>query len=215
MATSKNAIFGYNQTIIVNGIAMTQKEYKAWKDKKLADMGKKPTKRHKKETEITLLPSEIKEMMKAIKVLKSINAYYDNGYKQWGTIFNLLIGLKEIKPYFPKYRSKTREIEQTISKVNDIAEKNETDVFQYVQKLSWQIEDLTTILNDLMTGVSSSGVISAFGKHECINGEGRRLGLQTLMIRAYHATNDLYKITNRLNEVVNKGKDPMSYDPMH
>ena len=70
--------------IIVNGVRMSMDDYKkVIKEKKSKLKIKKPK---KVLTEINLLPSDIKEMMKKVKLIKSLSAYYDNGYKQWGNV---------------------------------------------------------------------------------------------------------------------------------
>ena len=40
--------------------------------------------------------------------LKSLSAYYDHAYKQWGTIGQTILNLKEIRPTFVSYRVKVR-----------------------------------------------------------------------------------------------------------
>lgn len=71
---------GYqSQYIIVNGVRMTMTEYNKMK------RAKNKAKRKKKElSEIQLLPSDIKTLMRNVKVFKSLVAFYNNGYKQWG-----------------------------------------------------------------------------------------------------------------------------------
>lgn len=185
---------------------ITVREYKALKNKAL-----KKKKAKKTYTSITILPSEIKAMMRNVRVLKSLVAYHEHGYRQWGRIANLLMGLSEIKSPFNKVVIGTKQAIRIIEKINAIAKENDKDVFQYVKKLSWKLEDVNSELELLVKGVRSSGVISQFGDHECINGTGRRLGLQTLTQRSIKAIDELYGICNRLDDIEKKGVDVFEY----
>ena len=82
---SYNNFYSYtNNTIIVNGVKMTMKEYNALRREKAKNKNKRKAK--KQLNEIQLLPDDIKTLMKSTKVFKSLVAYYKNGYKQWGNI---------------------------------------------------------------------------------------------------------------------------------
>lgn len=203
-----------NETIIVNGVKMTMAEYKKKiKDAKKAkeSASKKSTRKPKKrETEITILPSEIKVMMRGLRLMKSLSAYYDHGYRQWGTIARDIINLKEIRTPFVSYRQKAREIESLISEIGDISKRNRKEVFAYVQKLAWQLDDAKTYIDRIGKGVSSSNVMQQFADHECINGEGRRLGLRTLVSRTYSTIKEMEKVIQRLQTIADNGVDIMN-----
>ena len=79
---SYNDFYGDN-TIIVNGVKMTIKEYNLLRKKKATNKSKRKPK--KQLNEIQLLPDDIKTLMKSTKVFKSLVAYYKNRYKN-GTI---------------------------------------------------------------------------------------------------------------------------------
>ena len=194
-----------SQTIIVNGKKMDLKEYK----KSLKKVNKK--RKSKKYTSVTILPSEIKVMMRNVRVLKSLVAYHEHGYRQWGTIANLLMGLREIKTPFNNVVINTKRAIRLIEKINKIAKENDKDVFQYVKKLSWKLDDVKNELDTLINGISSSGVISQFGNHECINGVGKRLGLRILTQRGYKAINELSVICNKLDDIEENGLDVFEY----
>ena len=98
-------------------------------------------------------------------------------------------------------------MEQTINEITDIAKRNQKAVFAFVRKLSWQLEDTKEHMQKLYNGVTSSGVIEAFGNHEAINGEGRRLGLRILMIRTFKAVQDLENVIKRLQTIADTGVD--------
>lgn len=195
--------------IIVNGVKMSMADYKkVIKEKKSKLNIKKPK---KVLTEINLLPSDIKEMMKKVKLIKSLSAYYDNGYKQWGTIAKRIINLDEIRKPFVCYRIKAREIQKTMEEISAISKKNDKSVYQYIRKLSYQLDDICTQMDLLFKGVSRSGIAYRYKDHECINGSGRRLGLQTLMSRSWSATKELNNIIKRCQAISDKGTDEFDY----
>ena len=194
------------KTINVNGVDIPMSEYK----KKQKALTKK--KRTKTCTSITILPTEIKRMMRNVRVLKSLVAYHEHGYRQWGTIATMLMNLKEIKSPFNKVVINTKQAIRLVDKINGIAKKNDRDVYQYTKKLSWKLEDVRTELDNLVGGVSSSGVTTRFGNHECINGCGKRLGLGVLTSRSRKAIDELYVICNKLNDIEEKGMDVFEYN---
>ena len=205
-----NSSLYQSQTIIVNGVSMSIKDYKAMKKAKSAVKAKK---RNKQETRtIKLLPNEIKDMMRSAKVLKSLVAYHEWGYKQWGNIAKLLMGMKEIKEPFNNVVVNTKQAVRLVDKINEIAKKNDKDVFQYVKKLSWKLEDVQTQLDELVNGISSSGIMSRFGQHECINGEGKRLGLRILTQRSKKTIGELGYICHKLDTIEKNGLDTFEYD---
>lgn len=195
-----------SQFIIVNGVKMSVKEFKT-----MQKANAKKKKASKKVTSITILPSEIKEMMRNVKVLKSLVAYHTHGYRQWGTIANLLMGLKEIKSPFTNVVINTKQAIRLVEKINKIAKGNDKDVFQYVKKLSWKLEDVKNELDELVKGINSSGVCHQFRTHECVNGTGRRLGLRILTERSYKAIGDLGYICAKLDGIEQQGMDVFEY----
>lgn len=196
-----------NSYIIVNGVKMTTAEFKAMQKAKKA----KKARAKKAQTSITILPSEIKAMMMSVKVLKSIIAYREHSYKQWGTIARQLMALKQINLPLHNVVMGGREAIELVSDIETIAKKNDKNVFQYVKKLEWKLGEVKVDLNELVDGISSSGVISQFKNHECINGRGKRLGLKVLTERSYKAVNELGIICARLNTIEKDGMDIAEY----
>ena len=195
--------------IIVNGVRMSKNDYKKVIKEKRSKLNIKKPK--KVLTEINLLPSDIKEMMKKVKLIKSLSAYYDYGYKQWGTIAKRIINLDEIRKPFVLYRIKAREIQKTMEEISAISKKNDKSVYQYIRKLSYQLDDIRTQKDLMVKGVSESGIAYRYKDHECINGSGRRLGLQTLMSRSWSATKELNNIIKRCQAISDKGTDEFDY----
>ena len=190
--------------IVVNGVKMSEKEYKA--------MHSKPRKKaEKKFTSITILPIQMTDMMKSVRVLKSLVAYHRNGYRQWGKIATTIMGLREIKKPFDDVVIYTKQSIRLVEKIKKIAKSNDKDVFQYIKKLQWKLEDLQKELDQLVQGITTSQVMRQFKDHECINGEGRRLGLRILCQRSRKAVSDLDDICNKLNEIEQNGIDVFEY----
>lgn len=193
------------KTIKVGDKVVDIKEYK--KQQRIATK-----KKHKKTfTSITILPSEIRMMMRNVRVLKSLVAYYEHGYRQWGTIAKMIMGLYEIKQPFNNVVINTKQAIHLINQINDIAKDNSKDVFQFVKKLSWKLEDVKNQLDILVKGINSSGVIHQFRDHECINGNGKRLGLQILVCRGYKAIDELSVISAKLDNIEKNGMDIFEY----
>lgn len=185
-------------------------DVKEYKKQQRAAM-KKKRKGDKAMTSITILPSEIKVMMRNVRVLKSLIAYHEHGYRQWGTIATMLMGLREIKSPFNNVVINTKQAIRLVDKINKIAKSNDKDVFQYVKKLSWKLDDVKNELDMLVKGIGSSGVITQFGNHECINGTGKRLGLKILTQRSYNAIDELSSICAKLDNIEEKGVDIFEY----
>lgn len=206
MATKYATIssFEKTQTITVNGQVMTIAEYKKMlAEKKKANGKKKATRRNKKNpTEITILPKDIKIMLRGAKVMTSLSAYYKHGYRQWGNICKTILNLKEIQSPFVRYTMSAKAVNEVINEINDIAKHNSKSVFAYVRKLSWKLEDVAKDMKALQDGVNKSGVLySPMQTHECINGTGRRLGLNILMQRTNDAIKELEVIVNNLQYI--------------
>ena len=199
MATMTNN-FEQTNIIVVNGVKMTLTE---WKQIKQATKPQsKPKKAHKQVTAITILPDEIKALMKGSKVVNSLAAYYNNGYRQWGNVCKDVINNRNIASPFIKFNMEARKTNELIAEINHIAKHNSKSVYSYVRKLGWQIEDLQTALKALYDGIEKSEILySPYATSECINGTGRRLGLKILMFRAFDAMEQLNKTAKELQRI--------------
>lgn len=207
-----------NNTIIVNGEKMTIKEWKervAAKQKerrgkkRFLDLSK-PKKVEKKEREISLVVEEIEKMMKPIKALKSFSAYYDNAHRQWGTIADDILQHRKIRPHFVFYRVSIGELERLIDDINKMSKRNEKAAYQYVEKVAWKLEDIKNHITNIMNGAHESGFLEAYKNEECINGKGRRLGLQTLVNKALMAISQLEDVIGTLKHIADDGVDVFS-----
>lgn len=194
----------YEQTniIIVNGNKMSIKE---WKLLLRQTNVTKTKKAYKQVTAISLLPDEIKALMKNAKVINSLEAYYNNGYRQWGNVCKDVINFKGIASPFAKFKIELNKTNELINEINVIAKRNSKYVYSYVRKLSWQIEDLQTAVKNLCNGIDKSDILySVFADSECINGKGKRLGLKLLKSKAVNAIDELGFIAKELNRIADE-----------
>ena len=121
-------IYETNQYIEVNGVKMLAKAYKK---QKRAELGITPKKRKKVVTDIQLIDSDVKAMLRNVRLIKSLSAYYDNAYRQWGRIAKDIISYEPINMPFSSYRIKVKEMNKTLKDIEKISSKNEKAVFQY------------------------------------------------------------------------------------
>jgi hypothetical protein len=204
--------------VVVGGVKMTMKEYKAYKKKKDAEIQSKLSKKKQREirmakreakkkrvTEITVLPDIIKGVVRNAGPIKSLCSYYDHAYRMWGTIANLILKLPEIDCHFVKFRIEAYELTDLIGEISKIAKLNEKAVFAYIQKLSWKLDNTRRTMKLLYNGVVTSGVLEQFEDKECINGEGRRLGLRILMNRTFKSMDAIENAINELNAIASNG----------
>lgn len=196
--------------LIINGQKMTLEEFK--KQQKEKNSNKKKSIKKKNNKEINVIGNEVEKIIKHNTALKSLSAYYDHAYKQWGTIGQTILNLKEIRPTFVSYRVKVRELNNLLTQIQTISKKNEKTIFQFVEKTSWKLDDIKQDINALIKGINNSGVCQQFKNHECINGKGKRLGLQTLSIKAVKAIDNIETIIKQLNDIVEDGVDVMEYE---
>lgn len=211
--------------ITINGQKMTRDEYKKYKKeqtkiiqsklskKKQAEIKRaKREKRKKRETEITVLPATIKSIVRNAGPIKSLAAYYDNAYRQWGTIATTILNLPEIERPFVLFRSDAHDIVQCIDEISEVAKGNEKAVFAYIQKLSWKLDNTKTKMKMLYSGVVNSGVLEQFADKECINGEYKRLGLKILMARTFTSIEAIEEAVRELSRIAHNGLDEFEYN---
>ena len=220
------SIHNYESTtyVVIEGKKMTMQEYRKYKKekdlliqsklskKKQAEIKrvKKATKK-KRETEITVLPGIVKSIVSNAGPIKSLAAYYDNAYRQWGTIATSIIKLPEIDEPFRLFRVDAYQIVDAIKEIAEVAKGNEKAVFQYVQKLSWRLDNARNKMKILYSGVITSGALEQFKDKECINGEGRRLGLRVLMTRTFKSLDSIEAAIDELNRIAKEGLDVFEY----
>lgn len=192
--------FYTDNTIIVNGVKMTIKEYNLLRKKKATNKSKRKPK--KQLNEIQLLPDDIKTLMKSTKVFKSLVAYYKNGYKQWGNIHREVLKIDNMGGKFILVVSAIETTNKHITDICNLAKHSNKAVFGMIQDLSYKMADLQSKLMSLHSVVTGSGIIhSPFNTHEVINGTNRRLGLKILMYRTEDAIIAINTIIYKLQQL--------------
>lgn len=203
-------LFETNKTIIVNGVTMLAKDYrKILKERN--NKGKKVVKKKTNVNDIDLMVWDIKSMAKNIKLIRSLSAYYRNGYKQWGTIAQNIIQLDGIRKPFVKYNIRAKEMLVTLNEIESIGKKKDKAIYQYVEKLSYQLDDIRQYIDELCTNIIKSGVLERYRGHECICGKDKRLGLKTLIGRSWGATMELNEMIKHCTNVSSQGLDVFAY----
>lgn len=195
--------------IVVNGVAYTQKEYK----KMLREKGVIPKKKKAKKqiSDIQLDAMDIKSLVEGVKLLKSLKAWHKNGYRQWGTIHNTIVGLNGIRQPFAKYNAKFWEIKSVMDEINKIGGRSEKAVYQYMEKLSYLFDDMIDIIKELSKGISGNNICQDFAKEKAIYENSKRLGLKVLMSRVSHTLIDMQCIINKCSDYSLKGFDTIEY----
>ena len=198
---SYNDFYGYtDNTIIVNGVKMTMKEYNALRREKAKNKNKRKAK--KQLNDIQLLTDDIKTLMKSTKVFKSLVAYYKNGYKQWGNIHREVLKIDNMGGKFILVVSAIETTNKHITEICNLAKHSNKAVFGMIQDLSYKMTDLQSKLMNLHSVVTGSDIInSPFNTHEVINGKGRRLGLKILMYRTEDAIIAINTIIYKLQQL--------------
>ena len=192
--------FYVDNTIIVNGVKMTMKEYNAFRREKTKNKNKRKAK--KQLNEIQLLPDDIKTLMKSTKVFKSLVAYYKNGYRQWGNIHREVLKIDNMSGKFILVVSAIETTNKHITEICNLAKHSNKAVFGMIQDLSYKMTDLQSKLMNLHNVVTGSDIInSPFNAHEVINGKGRRLGLKILMYRTEDAIIAINTIIYKLQQL--------------
>lgn len=205
--------------IIVNGEKMTIDEWKASvaakqkerRGKKRFLKVEKPKKQTKETKEINAVALEIEKMLKPMGTLKSVQVYKTHAYRSWGTIANEILSYKGISKPMAQYCVRFGELNQLVDEIQTMAKKNEKAAYQYVEKLAWKLDDMKTNIKDMMRGVEESGVCERFKHHEAIYGEGRQLGLRTVVIKCLATIGEMENAIKTLKEIADNGTDPFHY----
>lgn len=210
---SRNSITAqtYGESFVtINGKTYTQKEF----NKMLREKGLiKPKKKVKKQvTDIQLQTIDIKGLFKGVRLLKSFDAYYHNGYRQWGRVAKDVIhGNDEIRKPFTKFVAKYDEVEEIMQQVEKVGMKSEKAVYQYMETLGYRIDDIIQILTELSHAISKNDILGRYGEHKFVNEVGRRLGLRELMSRVCRGCIDMQKIIIQCGAYSTQGIDPFEY----
>lgn len=199
-----------------DGQIYTMKEWKEMLKAKAKAEGKTTTKKRtkkakKNEKEVTEVAAYIEKVIAQMTALKSFGAYYDHAYRQWGTIAKSILNNHKVRVPFVKYRVALSEMNGLLDEVDKYARLGEKAVYQYVEKLSWKLEDIKENLDDILKGAHESKIFVTYKDHEAINGSGKRLGLQTLAKKSFKAITQMETAIKELKHIAEVGIDPFKY----
>lgn len=201
-----------NMLIKIGNKTITYAEY--IKQKRANTRLKKKNKRRRKVvSDLQILSSEIDKMVKSVKIIKSLAAYYDNSYKQWGVIAKEITNNAFYSKHFVHFRVLVREISNNLTEISALAKERTNDVYQFVEKLFYQIDELKETLILLRNGINESRICEFYNGKEAIEGskDGKRLGLITLLIRSLKAIDQMEDISKHLEDVSANGADVSTY----
>ena len=188
-----------------------------------AEERKKNAKKRKKydPTAIQILPQAIHEFTRHFKLCKSLMAYQEHGYRQWGNKIYLVTKDKNIERPYTKFVKSAHDIQTNLETIEKMAKRNDKDVFAFVEKLHYAIDDTVSNLDALSEGVSKSGVLNDpyLSKFELIQGskadekgQKKRLGLKDLMPKVSATLMIMRNTMLMLEAVCKNGVDVMDYD---
>ena len=198
-------------TIVVGGVRMTLEAYKKQlKEKNSGGNAKKHKKAEKKD--IGVVAQEIEGMLKEMTSLKSIQVYKNHAYRSWGTIANEILAYRGISRPMAMYCVKFGELNTLLNDIQKMAKRNEKSVYQYIDKMAWKLDDMRLNIIDMTKAVNESGVCQRFKDHEAINGKGRQLGLQTIILKALKSMDSIDKAIKRLREIADDGINALDYE---
>ena len=193
--------------IVVNGVYYTLAQYKKMlKEQKPKVTAKKKVK--KTDKGINLLADEIEKLIKSMTTLKSIQVYKTHAYRSWGTIANEILAYRGINKPMSHYVVRYGEMNSILADIKMLSKKNDKAIFQYIDKLSWKLEDMMEDIQAIMTAVRESEVCKRHKDHEAIYGKGRQLGLKTIVEKAYKTMKTMEETIEELRKLADEGVDP-------
>ena len=191
--------------VYLHGEKIPISEYRQ-KIKKMKRTEKKESSHPQKFTDITMVGDSVNDIVKSIKSIKSLSAYYDNAKAQWGEAARKLLSIPEIYEPYISFRSCAYGWDRMVDETMSLARRNSKSTYDMVRKLSWKLEDLKVRMTKLHKGVLRSGVLENFGRHECIDGSKKRFGLRPLMQRTVDSFRLIDRSIKKLSDIADKGK---------
>lgn len=203
------------QKVLVDGVWMTLAEKKNYERKKKNAEEKNKKKKARNYRLIPHIPGMIQKMVKGVRLLSNFDSYYHNAYKQWGTIAYEITKNPFIERDFVLFIAKLNDVKKHIQKIEKIGKRDDKDIFGYVQKLYFELDDLKVKLTILTDSISKSGILRnpMIMNKECIVGskDGKRLGLRQLCSRTSENLVFMENAIKELDKMSFDGCDPMEY----
>lgn len=206
-------------TIIVNGVKMTTKEYKAYQKAKNAQLApEKPKKKVKVQTpknEVQILGPICQRVIKSVGVVQSLINFIDDGKKEFGHSTDYILRQHRILgTRFSVLRQRLRTLESKMNEVSRLSRLGENDVYQYIENLSYKLDDVRIELEKTMKAVDTSRVMETFKGESCIEATGKRLGLREIMKRSHKSIEKMQTLYTELHDLgLQNGADVSVYNP--
>ena len=201
-------------TIIEDGksVTMSLKDYKA----KYQPKKSKRNKRNKIDdsTSITRIEGEMVAIESHLnKYVKSIRTYSHKGYRMWGTIHTKLCDTIGIKSPLNQICGNYSRALAHIKEIKAMSRKNDSDCLQFINYLEGDLRAINEGILALASGVSTSGILTAYKGHEMVSGskDGRRLGIKRLVMDASRNMMDIDSMMSKLRSIVSEGVDATEY----
>ena len=198
--------------IYIDGKAMTISEWKKLKKKNEATKKKKA----RNISALRLLGERVAQINSSFKLAKNYKAYFRNGYRQWGVIARDIIHDEHIEPHFTSFIGAYNRAMDAAKKIEKLSKKSDKDIFGYIEKLAYAMDDMLTAINKIADGCVEAQIYvnPRFENEECVYGsnDGKRLGIKQLNARIGESLTTTTKSIKELLSMVNDGIDPMEYD---
>jgi len=124
---------------------------------------------------------------------------------------------KDIVKYIMKddsLRKKVYEISQCDRKILEIIYgQNKLTGRPLMQQIAWNLDTMLGALGEFNELFNNSNIRNYFDGTEAINGseDGKRVGLSTIMFNAYMGIDEIRKQIKKMQDILDRGKDAMSY----
>ncbi len=141
----------------------------------------------KTKSEISILKDVVKSLNFGVA---SIISFRTHAYRQWGIIANEVLDDVRVGNAIFKVVAANKAIEERKA---EIAKAQGKDVFQLIELLGYQVDDLKSACERLGISIANSAICSKYRKHECVCGskDGKRLGLTQLQRKTMSTINGL------------------------
>jgi len=186
--------------------------------RKAADERAEKNKKRKKRnaTCIQLIAARVDDINNSFRLAKSYRAYFRNGYRQWGTIARDIIHDEHIEPHFVSFVEAFGKASEAAKQIEKIAKKSDKDIFGFIEKLAYAMDDMLTSINRIADGCVNAQIYvnPRFKDAECVYGseDGKRLGIKQLNSRIAESVTIASKGIHELLRIVDEGVDAMEYD---
>ncbi len=166
-----------------------------------------------------LEPSSIRYIIKGLvgtikkntpfKPIHQLVKFFDNSRNHVagkGMVYGIL------KRKMPNFDARVKQMDTVYKKIIELAETKYGD-FNKLNEFNMLLGELFDIVSDFTEHVSEAGATDYGSTITAIEGgnEGRDVGIRKIVMGAKAALVKLSNITSRIEELVKKGKDPLSY----